>query len=71
MGPFNPAGGKLPEEIEEIRKRVQTMPGEPAGKILSVGEEEEDFYERLFVIQRMHNDQEFRDEVIKNFKPPY
>ena len=58
-------------KVAPLREKVATMTAEEAGKILSCDEEEEEFFERLFIFDRMAKDEEFTAGVVSNFKPPY
>ena len=43
-------------EIKEIRQRVATMEADTAAALFICSEDEEEFHERLFTIQRMNGD---------------
>ena len=60
-----------PENDKKIKERVDQMAVEEAGQILGCSADEEEFHERLAILTRMHFDEEFRNGVVKNFKPPY
>ena len=47
------------------------MESREAAKILSCDEEEEEFFERLFIIDRMGREEKFAKEVVSQFNPPY
>lgn len=54
-----------------LKKKVANMDAVEAAKWLSCGEEEEDFFERLYIIDKMGKDEAFAKEVVSRFKPPY
>ena len=59
------------EITSKLKIKVANMDSKEAAKWLSCGEEEEDFFERLFIIDRMGRDAKFAQEVVSQFKPPY
>ena len=61
----------LADKLAPIKKRVAEMDVETAGKLMSCSEEEEEFVERLQILDRMARDEAFQKGVIENFKPPY
>ena len=54
-----------------MKEKVDQMTAEDAGRILGCSADEEEFHERLAILTRMHFDEEFRNGVVKNFRPPY
>lgn len=62
---------ELAAQTAEIKERVKNMTGEEGGASLSVDEDHEDFWEQLFVLTRMAEDEEFKNGVVSNFKPSY
>lgn len=44
------------------------MSAKAAAELLACDEEEEEFFERLFLIDRMGRDEEFMKEVVANYK---
>lgn len=68
---FEEEAKDLAETLAPIKKRVAEMDVETAGKILSCNEEEEDFLERLQILDRMAREEDFCKGVIENFHPPY
>jgi hypothetical protein len=68
---FEEESSKLESEIGFLRKKVAVMDPVEAGRLLSCGEEEEEFHERFMILMRMHNDIPFQKAVVANFRPPY
>jgi len=62
---------ELQEITEPIRAKVGTWTAEECGQALSVGEEQEDFWEQLFTLDRMAREEGFADAVKEHFKPDY
>lgn len=58
-------------KTDPIKERVNSCTPEEAGAILSVGEDNEEFWEQLFTIDRMGRDADFAAETVKHFKPTY
>jgi hypothetical protein len=56
---------------DPIRARVNAWSAEEAGAALSVDEEHEEFWEQLFVLDRMAKEEGFAEAVKEHFKPPY
>lgn len=54
-----------------MKAKVAQMSPEEAGQLLSCGEEETEFKERLMILMRMHTDKEFELAVVDNYDPPY
>jgi len=62
---------KEKQMIEALKQKVAVMGAEEAAKILGCDPQESEFHERLHILTRMHWEQDFRDEVVKNYNPPY
>ena len=59
------------EEISKtqvLRDKVAKMDPKTAAETLACGEEEEEFFERLFIIDRMGKDAEYAKEVVSFYK---
>lgn len=50
--------------IAPLREKVASLNALEAAKILKCSEEETEFYERLFIIDRMGKDEEYAKEVV-------
>jgi len=57
--------------IEGLKKQAYAMSAEEGAKHLSCGEEETEFQLRWQILTRMHFEEEWRNEVIKHYKPNY
>ena len=68
---FDDIAAETKDIIEENKKKAYAMNAETAAKILGCPEEEEEFHERFQILTRMHFEEDFRNEVVKHFKPPY
>lgn len=68
---FDDEKAEVEAEIGHLRPKVAAMSALEAAEILGCGEEETAFHERLMIFGRMANEDDFADEVVKNFKPPY
>ena len=68
---FEEEKGEEVAKTKHIRDLVAKHDAKTAGKILSCSEEEEEFFERLFILDRMHREESFAKEVVANFNPPY
>ena len=47
------------------------MDGKTAAEVLGCGEDETEYQLRWQILSRMHFQQDFRDEVVKHYNPPY
>jgi len=56
---------------EKARKKVGGLDAKASAVLLSCDEEEEDFLERLMVIDRMGKEEAFMKDVVRYFNPPY
>ena len=54
-----------------MKEKVDRKEAEEAANILGCSSEITEFHERLVILTRMHFDEQFRNEVVKNYKPPY
>ena len=54
-----------------IKENIQKISAEEAGKLMSQGEEETEFFPQLYILDRMARDADFAKGVIENFKPTY
>jgi len=68
---FDDVAAKTKDIIEENKKKAYAMSPEEAAKILGCGEDEKEFHERFQILTRMHFEEDFRNEVVKHYKPPY
>lgn len=68
---FDDENSKLESEIGHLREKVKTIDPAEAGQLLSCGEDETEFHERFMILMRMHNDKEFKDQVVPHFNPSY
>lgn len=50
--------------VQPLRDKVAVMDAESAARILKCSEEEIEFYERLFIIDRMGKEEEFAERVV-------
>ena len=50
-----------------MKERVASLDEESAARMFLVGEDEEEFHERLFMIQRMNADTPFADKVMQQY----
>lgn len=55
-------------KVAPLREKVATMDAKTAAKTLSCEEEEVEFYERLFIIDRMGKDENYAQDVVAEFK---
>lgn len=68
---FDDESSKLESEIGHLRLKVKTMSAEDAAHLLSCPESETDFHERFIILQRMHFERDFEQQVVHHYKPPY
>jgi hypothetical protein len=68
---FDESTKETKEIIEDCKKKVETMDAKTAGELLACDPDEEDFHMRLQILTRMHWEEEWRNEVVKNFHPSY
>ena len=68
---FEDESAEVKAKTQPIRDSVAKLNSSQAAQILSCGEEEEEFFERLFILDRMHFDPDFASAVVSKFRPPY
>lgn len=68
---FDDEADKTKALMEELKAQVKEMDPAEAGKILSCGEDEEDFHLRWQILTRMHFEEEWRNQVVAHFNPAY
>lgn len=57
--------------MDVYKEKALKMSPEEAGKLLGCHKDEVEFHERWQIMLKMHNDEEFTQQVITHFKPPY
>jgi len=68
---FDDEDEKRKAMIEEMKKQAAAMDAKTAAELLGCDEEETEFHLRWQVLTRMHFEADFRDEVVKHYKPAY
>jgi hypothetical protein len=59
------------KKVDDMKEMVNGMNSTDAAVILSCGREVENFDKQLAVLTRMHFEEDFRNEVVAKFNPPY
>lgn len=57
--------------LEEAKKSADEMTATEAAKVLGCAADETAFEVRLAILTRMHFEEEFRNEVVSKYDPPY
>ena len=57
--------------IGASKKKAMAMTAEEAAVVLGCEDKESEFHDRFQILTRMINDEDFKNGVVKNFKPPY
>ena len=68
---FDESTKETKDIIEECKKKAAELGPEKAAEMLACDPEQEDFHMNLQILTRMHWEEDFRNEVCKNFKPSY
>ena len=70
-GLFEEETEEMLELMRDVRQRVKEIDAKSASELLGCPSREKQFLDKLEIIMRMNTDEEFRDEVVKHFSPPY
>ena len=57
--------------IAQYKERTSKMDPKEAGELLSTPEEDTEYLLKWQILTRMHWEQDWRNEVVQHFKPPY
>ena len=68
---FEDERAEIEESIKHLRPKVAKMSAEEAALILGCDEDEEEFHERFMIMNRMHFEPKFCNEVVMHYNPPY